>query len=245
MKRIFTVVWGAYFYTFRTFLTLVFYPAFRYYLSNEKFYNKAHEARKLHAKIVFFFTGIKYEVVGQENVNPSRNYIICANHSSTLDTFLIFQVPGITSFMGTIDLMKVPVVRRFFRTLDIPVDRSNASASAQSFRKALKWIETGRNLTIFPEGGIVGSPYELSPFKDGAFQVAIRKEIPILPIAIVGAHERLPDDFFGATPGKVKLILHKPVETSGCKIDDLELVKGKVFNILNDTLTIHWNGNNR
>ena len=105
--------------------------------------------------------------------------------------------------------------------------------SAASYKRSLKALQEGRSLVIFPEGGIFGNPLKLDEFKDGAFQLAVRQNIPILPIVMPDNRHIFPDGKGLAKAGKIRLILHQPVEAG----DDAEKLKREVYRILQEDLT--------
>lgn len=73
----------------------------------------------------------------------------------------------------------------------------------------------------------------MARFKNGAFKLAITKQIPIIPVSIPHNWILLPDDGrFLIKWGAMKVVFHEPVETIGLTADDMELLKGKVFNII-------------
>lgn len=133
--------------------------------------------------------------------------IIVANHTSYLDIFLMFahfpKEPFL--FMGKSEILGYPILKTYFRNLNIPVDRKSKMGSAKSFLAAKKALSDGFSVVIFPEGGIPDIPApEVARFKDGAFRLAQVSNVPILPVAILN-HYRLFSDpglpFGSARPG--------------------------------------------
>ena len=125
-----------------------------------------------------------------------------------------------------------------YRNIHITLDRDNLKSKYNALGKCGDELDLGRNLVIFPEGGIVSRHMpKMARFKDGAFRLAIEKQIPIVPITIPYNWILLPDD------GKLLLhrhenliIFHDPIDTTGLTIDDLSSLKMKVYNIISKEL---------
>jgi 1-acyl-sn-glycerol-3-phosphate acyltransferase len=95
-------------------------------------------------------------------------------------------------------------------------------------------------MVIFPEGTISNQVPKLIKFKDGPFRIAIEKQIPLLPITIMGNWEVLPDQgIFEGRPGFVDQYVHKPIETKGLTLADIEQLKEQVFNVISNKLQSH------
>ena len=117
--------------------------------------------------------------------------------------------------MGKNELLRNPVTRIFFKTIDIPVNRSSKISAFRAFKKAGEHIDENKNLVIFPEGGIFSNNYppRLQQFKPGAFRIAEEKQVPIIPVIIHNAWEILWDDGarLGSTPGRIQVSILAPI----------------------------------
>jgi 1-acyl-sn-glycerol-3-phosphate acyltransferase len=153
---------------------------------------------------------------------------------------LCFALPGYFKFIGKASLAKVPLFGYTFKHLHIPVNRSNTKSKFESIQKSLEAIEMGRSVAYFPEGTIpkVKQPAMIQ-FKDGAFRVAIEKQVPIVPITIPYNWLILPDDG-KFTPHRhlMKAIIHEPIDTKGMTLEDLESLKKKTYDIIHQELLI-------
>ena len=100
------------------------------------------------------------------------------------------------------------------------VDREKLKSKYQTIIASKHAIDIGKSLTIFPEGGIVTkNPPSMVRFKDGAFRVAIEKQIPVVPVTIVHNWIILPSEMPLLLNNKRgKLIFHKPVSTVGYQL---------------------------
>jgi 1-acyl-sn-glycerol-3-phosphate acyltransferase len=144
-------------------------------------------------------------------------FIILPNHTSYLDIFLMCSLfpekPFL--FMGKSEILSYPIIKTYFKNLNIPVDRSNKMKAGQAFIKAKQALEEGFSLVIFPEGGIPKNEApKLANFKDGAFLLADKTGVPLIPIAFLNHYKLFsdPSDFFGtARPGMSHVCVHDPI----------------------------------
>ena len=117
----------------------------------------------------------------------------------------------------------IPLFGIFFRTVDIAVNRKSMRDSVTAYQLAEKAVLKGDSLGIFPEGGIANQVPKMIKFKSGAFRLAIEHNVKVVPVTIADNWKRLPQGGFesGGTPGKMRVIVHKPIDTTELTIADL------------------------
>ncbi len=161
--------------------------------------------------------------------------VYCANHASYLDIVLSYLVvPKYFVSMGKQEIDKAPLFRIFFREMNILVDRKSNMGSHRAFVRAGQELEKGHNVFLFPEGGI-SSWGKLLNFKNGAFRLAIEKQVPVIPITYLNNWKHLQNGGFFKSygrPGVCYLIVHEPIPTVGMTLDDLVSLRTKVREII-------------
>jgi 1-acyl-sn-glycerol-3-phosphate acyltransferase len=160
--------------------------------------------------------GVRVQVEGRENLDPSRSYIVMCNHVSNLDPpVLIRGLPRRTSVLVKKELFKIPILGSAMRVGDlVPVDRRNREAAVNSMREAGEVLRRGLNMSVFPEG--TRSPDgRLLPFKKGPFYLAMDTGIPIAPVTMLGTERLMPKGSSVIRSGTVRMIIHPPVDPSG------------------------------
>lgn len=219
----------------------ILYPLIYFALSNPKRYRLGHLLRKFWGKMLLLFNLVRVKIYFEEPLDTTRSYMIVPNHTSQIDIItLTVKLPLFFNFMAKAELERIPVFGIWFRTIDIAVDRKDARKSALSYRKALNWIDQGNSMVIFPEGTIPAQTPKMIKFKDGPFKIAIEKQIPLLPVTIVGNWKILPDQgVLEGRPGVVSQFVHKPIETAGMTMADIEILKEQVYNVINTKLQEH------
>ncbi len=130
-------------------------------------------------------------VVGLENV-PEGGALLCANHASGWDPVLIaVALPNDSrlSFMAKDQLFKIPVLGWLIAKLGaFPVRRGGSDLTAM--KTAMKALNDGRRLMVFPEGTRVERQGEVEA-KGGVTVMATRTGAPMIPIYCGGKHKFL------------------------------------------------------
>lgn len=192
------------------------------------------------ARLLFFFIAIPVSAEYRAKLDPRKKYIFCSNHFSYLDIPTLGLVRHNTIFVGKTGIERIPLFGHMYGRLHITVDRSKLKSRYESLRRSMDAIDEGKSLVIFPEGGIVTKKDPvMSKFKDGAFRVAIEKQIAIVPVTIPYNWIILPPDQFLLRWHKLKVIFHEPLETAGLTLADVDSVKQKLFSIIDHELKRH------
>lgn len=169
--------------------------------------------------------GIQIRAEGFEGLDGSKRYVFVSNHHSYLDIpCLLAVVPQRLRFMAKVSLFKIPLFGWAIRAAGfIPIDRKNRSTAVKSFDLAGSRIRKGNSIVVFPEEGR-SRTREMRPFQRGAFLLALRSELPIVPVAVQGTHDIMPVGRLRIYPRPVVVRASQPIETAGMSIrtkDDL------------------------
>ena len=195
----------------------ILYPFIYYFTKKPKRYFELNLYRRIFAFISSGLAGIFYKYEYESDIDWTKNYIICPNHTSNLDsTAITLMGKSNIFFMGKDELLKNPVTKLWFKTIDVPINRDSKISAFRAFQKVSERLKTGLSLVLFPEGKIgENHPPTLHPFKNGAFKMAIQNKIPILPVSIINSWQLQWDDGMkkGSKPGICHIFVHKPIET--------------------------------
>ncbi len=179
-------------------------------------------------------SGTELTVEGGEHVDPSRSYVVVANHLSTLDIMVCFLAVDLPiRYLAKKELFRIPLLAQAMRAVGIiEVDRAARGAIHSSVnQQARELIAHNRSLIIYAEGT---RPRDgvMKPFKKGAFTMAIASQLPILPLSIHGTYE-------AAVPGKpwfrggpVTAILDSPIATAGLTQADADSLRDQVRDLI-------------
>jgi len=237
--KIFRIIYTVWALTWFLVVFLILFPFFVLFLQREQWKPAGQFLNKLWAHIVFAACFLPTKMVYHYRPSSKKSYVYCANHSSYMDIpSLCFALPGYFMFIGKASLAKVPLFGYTFTRLHIPVNRSSAKSKLETLKRSLEAIEKGRSVAYFPEGTISKKKQpQMIDFKDGAFRVAIEKQVPIIPVTIPFNWLILPDDgSFMPRRHLMKVIIHKPISTKGMTLDDLDELKSKTKSIILEEL---------
>lgn len=247
MKRFLKKLHLYYFQVWLAFVFTCFYPLIYFFSRKPVSFHGMNALRWLFSKISTAVSGLFYRFTYEEKVDWSRNYVICANHTSNLDiTAIILLVRRNLVFMGKDELLRNFITGIYFRTIDIPLNRQSKISAFRAFKRAGEDIKLGRNVVIFPEGMISSHyPPVLQPFKNGPFRLAIEQGAAILPVTICNNWKLMWDDGsrYGSKPGICDIYIHKPVETGDMLPEDTESLKNEIYDLIHKRFVMK-SGNN-
>ena len=166
--------------------------------------------------------GTKY--IGLENIPKEGPVILAGNHTSNTDALLMLGGPKrIVHMMAKKELFKTKITNAFFKSMAcISVDRSIHDEDAKS--EAVKVLNDGELIGIFPEGTINKTDDVILPFKYGAVSFAKKTGAYIVPFSITGS--------YNIFKRNIKLTYGKPYKVTGdLEVENEKLMK-KVTNLI-------------
>jgi 1-acyl-sn-glycerol-3-phosphate acyltransferase len=163
-------------------------------------------------KIGLPIAGIKVRTHGLERLDPNGTYIFMSNHASNIDPpALLPRIPRRSSVLVKQELFRVPVLGQAMRIARlVPVDRTNRERAIASLDAASEVIKRGLNMMIFVEG-TRSTAGKLLPFKKGPFYLAMRTQVPVVPVTIANTYVLQPKGQRFAKPGTVDIYFHPPI----------------------------------
>jgi len=128
---------------------------------------------------------MKREVIGLENIDPKKAYVMTLNHNSMADIITIYNLPLVFKWVSKKEVYRIPIVGRLlYAHGDIVINRASAKEAMQLVHERGKeWLAKGASVAIFPEG-TRSKDGEIHNFKAGAFLLAKDAGAPILPIVL-------------------------------------------------------------
>lgn len=171
----------------------------------------------------------RVQITGHELADPRRPYVVVSNHQSLADIPVLSCLPWEMKWIAKTELFKVPFVGWMMRLAgDIELERENPRSGAAALFKARDYLHKRCSVLVFPEGtrsrdGRVGA------FSDGAFRLAIKEQLPVVPIAIEGTQGTLPKHSwrFGDT-STIHVRVFPPIETASLSRTDAPVLAADV-----------------
>lgn len=173
------------------------------------------------AKSILWAAGTKVDVNGLENIDFKKSYVFISNHQSHFDVLAAFSIlPMTVRYIAKKELFRIPIFGWAMTAAGIiKVDRSNREKAIRSVEKAAETIKHGVSIVMFPEG-TRSHDGEIHQFKKGAFVLALKSGVPVVPISISGTRNILEKHSLRLNPGTVKIVISDPIESSKYKYEN-------------------------
>ena len=174
----------------------------------------------------------RIKIDGARPQNPRNPYVVVSNHLALADIPIISALPWEMKWIAKSELLKTPLIGWLIRLAgDIPVDRTSRLSRMKALVKARDYLKNKCSVMIFPEGR--RSPDgRLYAFSDGAFSLAIKTQLPILPLVIDGSQHTLPRKNWRFGRAYVRIQILPPVETAGLTPQDTAVLRDRVRSLI-------------
>ena len=169
------------------------------------------------------------KVSGLDKIDTTKPHVYAVNHASAMDIPVLYvYFPFQFRIVFKKELLVYPVVGwQLKRSGQVCIDQQKPTNSIAAIRSAVKSLKAGMPLVIYPEGGRTPDG-EIKPFLPGAFFLAIKAQVDIVPVALVGTYELLPMDTYHIKCRPLEMRVGEPISTIGLTMRDLEAVSAKV-----------------
>ena len=212
----------------------------------EKSGRMQHKIARFWARALVWGAGCSLHVEGAENLQKCDVAVYASNHTSYMDTPVIFaSLPSQFRILAKKELWPIPFIGWYLsRSGQIPIDTANPRATLSSLGVGVKALRAGMPLFVFPEGGRTPDG-DLKTFLSGAAYLAIRAQVPLVPIALSGVYDLLPIHTRHFYPGELRLSVGEPIATTGMtprQTDELtERLRGVIEGLLMNETTVDEN----
>ena len=175
------------------------------------------------------------KVTGLDKIDTTKPHVYAVNHASAMDIPVLYvYLPFQFRIVFKKELLAYPVVGwQLKRSGQVCIDQQKPTNSIAAIRSAVKSLKAGMPLVIYPEGGRTPDG-EIKPFLPGAFFLAIKAQVDIVPVALVGTYELLPMDTYHIKCRPLEMRVGEPIPTTGLTMRDLEAVSAKVQKAVED-----------
>lgn len=163
----------------------------------------------------FIMPAWRVNITGKEKIRKDATYVVVSNHQSHLDVLMVFRLFFHFKWVSKIEIFRVPfigwnmVLNRYVKLI-----RGDKQSIMQMLKDAEKHLKEGSSVYFFPEG-TRSQDGSIKKFKPGAFDLALKQKVPILPIAISGTFEALPKysmNFHGVQNILIRIMDEVPYE---------------------------------
>jgi 1-acyl-sn-glycerol-3-phosphate acyltransferase len=190
---------------------------------------------RLWSQMILWTVGAKVQVEGLEKIDTSKPQVYVVNHLSAFDIPVLYtHLPFQFRILAKKELFRYPFMGwHLRRSGQIPVVLENPKASVRSLSLAVAAIRKGNSLVIFPEGG--RSPNgQLQAFMGGAFYAAVKAQVDVVPVVLVGTYEMLKMNSYHIKPGPVQMVVGSPISTVGMSTRDIAKITERARIVMGD-----------
>ncbi len=168
------------------------------------------------ARSLVVLSGCSFTIRGKEKLGKVPVAVYASNHTSYMDTPVIFAaLPFQFRILAKKELWPIAFIGWYLRRSgQIPINTANPRATLSSLGAGVKALRSGMPLFVFPEGRRTPNG-ELTDFLSGAAYLAIRAQVPLVPLALDGVYDLLPIHTRHFYSGKLTLSVGEPIETTG------------------------------
>ncbi len=177
----------------------------------------------------------RVKVTGLDRIDTSKPHVYAVNHASAMDIPVLYvNLPFQFRIVFKKELLAYPIVGwQLKRSGQVCIDQQKPTNSIAAIRSAVKSLQAGMPLVIYPEGGRTPDG-EIKPFLPGAFFLAIKAQVDIVPVALVGTYELLPMNTYHIKCRPLEMRVGEPISTVGLTRRDSEAVSEKVRKAMED-----------
>ena len=198
---------------------------------------KADPLVRLWCESILRSANLREDVAGLENLPPGTCVFVC-NHQSNFDAPFVFaRIPKHIRFVAKQELYRIPIFGAVLRAMgNIRVERTGVESDRDALQLAVERVRTKTCILFFAEGtrSVDG---QLRPFKKGAAVLAIDAQVPLVPIAVAGAHEITPKGGLWVRSGRpIVLRVGKPIPTAGLGRDDRDMLTARAHQAVAELL---------
>lgn len=192
----------------------------------------AHWCARTWSRLILGTTGVVVDVQGLDRLVAGRTYVFVANHQSIYDIPILFwSLPFQLRIIAKESLGRFPFLGwHLRRTGHMLVNRARPNRAA-IFGWASALTSNGLSLIVFPEG-TRSRDGQVARFKGGSFYLALEAGLPVVPLSLVGSRHVMLKGRLATYPGRVRLVVHEPIDTSALAGTDRKVFGERVRRIV-------------
>ncbi len=188
-------------------------------------------------RLILWITGVKVIVLGEENVHTDTAVLYTPNHRSFFDILLTYvRVPRPTGYVSKKEMDKWPLLNIWMRYLHcLFLDRSDIKEGMKIILTAIEKVKSGISICIFPEGTRNKTSDTFLPFHEGSFKIAVKGNVPIIPVTIVNSAAIFEDHFPKIKKATVVIEYGKPIYVDQLDKETRKSIGSYVQGIISET----------
>jgi 1-acyl-sn-glycerol-3-phosphate acyltransferase len=170
-----------------------------------------------------WMSGVKVNLYGKDRIQPGVTYVFLSNHQGNFDGPVLFHaIPRDWKALIKKEMMRLPLLSIVMKQVQfVPIERLNPQKAHAGIDAGAELLKKGHSFIAFPEG-TRSRDGRLGEFKKGVFIMAIRAQVPIIPVTILNSAKIQAPGEYSIRPGTITLIFHNPISTKDMGYQDRE-----------------------
>ena len=195
-----------------------------------------HAIARAWARVLLLLSLSPVTLAGAEKLHEHDTAVYASNHLSYYDTPVLFaKLPFQFRILAKQALWKIPFIGWYLnRSGQVPVDAKSARSAIASLNRGVATLKSGLPLVVFPEGGRTANG-ATQPFVSGAAYMAIKAQLPIVPVTLVGTYELLPIHVYHLKPRPLLVVVGDPIPTTGMTTRDADALTARLHAVITET----------
>jgi 1-acyl-sn-glycerol-3-phosphate acyltransferase len=189
---------------------------------------------RLWSRCIVWACGIDLEVVGLERLRPGQSYVLISNHLSNFDIWCTMaRMPFVVRFVAKQELLRVPIFGQALAVSGhIVIDRRQPEVAIDRINDAATRTDEGMGILFYAEG-TRSRDGKVHAFKKGGVSLAIRTQLPVVPVSVSGTRKFLPRGCAVIRPGgRVRIVIGDPIPTAGLDYEQRDALNERVRQVV-------------
>jgi len=195
-----------------------------------------HAIARVWAQTLLLISLSPVKIIGAEKLHAHETAVYACNHLSYMDTPVLFaKLPFQFRILAKQSLWKTPFIGWYLNhSGQVPVDTNSPRSLIASLNRGVATLKQGLPLVLFPEGGRAANG-QLQTMMSGCAYMAIKAQMPLIPITLVGTYELLPIHVYALYPRPIQIIVGDPISTTDLTTRDADALTQRIYKAISDT----------
>jgi len=195
-----------------------------------------HAIAHLWARTLLLISFSPVKIVGREKLHEHETAVYASNHLSYMDTPVLFaKLPFQFRILAKQSLWKIPFIGWYLnRSGQVPVDSNSPRSLIASLNRGVATLKHGLPLVLFPEGGRAATG-QLQTMMSGCAYMAIKAQVPLIPLTLIGTYELLPIHVYALHPRPIFIVVGDPIPTTGLNARDAAALTQRLYESISAT----------
>ncbi len=199
-----------------------------------------HRVAQVWARMLLRIAFSPMRVLYPERLHQPTACVFACNHLSYMDTPALFgTLPFQFRILANHYLFAYPFIGwHLTRSGQVPIDQSSIRSQIAGLSKGVATLKAGTPIVLFPDGSR-SSDGHVRQFLSGAAFMAIKAQVPLVPMALIGTYELLPMHTYSLAPRPLLLVVGEPIPTTGLTTKNSDAVTQKLLSAISDMYYEH------